>query len=69
MDALVSALTSKLQYAVSGDKIRYKTDEFDLDLTCAPCSMAIRGFAASVCFPDGFLEPFCVPICFNFLLQ
>eukprot|EP01122_Echinamoeba_exundans_P009843 TRINITY_DN3543_c0_g3_i1.p1 TRINITY_DN3543_c0_g3~~TRINITY_DN3543_c0_g3_i1.p1 ORF type:complete len:743 (-),score=81.71 TRINITY_DN3543_c0_g3_i1:498-2726(-) len=33
MDQLVGMLTSSLQYAVSGDKIRYKNGDFDLDLT------------------------------------
>jgi hypothetical protein len=33
MDQLVGMLTSSLQYAVSGDKIRYRNGDFDLDLT------------------------------------
>jgi phosphatidylinositol-3,4,5-trisphosphate 3-phosphatase/dual-specificity protein phosphatase PTEN len=33
MDAIVASIQMKLQYAVSGDKIRYKDGKYDLDLT------------------------------------
>jgi len=33
MDALAAAIQKKLQYAVSGDKVRYKDHNYDLDLT------------------------------------